>query len=66
MAINNNDEALAAMENMLRSITNRVRSIYNYGYKDGFRDGVETATREVTEKIILDKYEELEEGPDHE
>ncbi len=42
--IDNNPEAKACMDRMFPSIENRVRSIYNMGYKDGYSDAVKEAT----------------------
>lgn len=57
MSIDNNQEAVNAVRNMHRSLENRTRSLYNYGYKDGFKDGVEVATREIVEKIVAEKLD---------
>lgn len=58
MNIDNNKDASACCGNLLRSIENRFRSVYNYGYKDGFKEGIETATREIVEKIVSDRCDE--------
>ncbi len=58
MNIDNNKDASACCGDMLRSIENRVRSVYNYGYKDGFKEGIETATKEIVEKIVSNRCDE--------
>ena len=58
MNIDNNKDASACCGNLLRSVENRFRSVYNYGYKDGFKEGVETATREIVDKIVSDRSKE--------
>lgn len=58
MNIDNNKDASACCGNMIRSIENRFRSVYNYGYKDGFKEGIETATKEIVEKIVYDRCDE--------
>lgn len=55
MSIDNNKEALASLENMLGSINNKVRAIYNKGYRDGYRDGAGASFQEILEKIIAEK-----------
>ena len=58
MSIDNNQEAVNAVRNMHRSLEIRTRSLYNYVYKDGFKDGVEVSTREIVEKIVAEKLDE--------
>lgn len=55
MSIDNNTEACANVEKMFGSIGNRVRAIYNYGYKDGYKDGADAVFNEILEKIIAEK-----------
>lgn len=52
MRIEDNEQAANAFRNAMRSLENRARSIYNYGYKDGFAAGVEETTRKLVNKII--------------
>lgn len=55
MNIDNNKQALAAMHNAMSSFENRSRSIYNYGYKDGYEQGLKDASSELIRKILEDK-----------
>ena len=55
MSIENNEKALATMQNFINSSENRFRSLYNYGYKDGYADGLKDATAEIIKKILEDK-----------
>lgn len=55
MAIDNNEQALATMRNVIGSFENRFRSVYNYGYKDGYEQGLKDATSELIRKILEDK-----------
>lgn len=52
MKLDDNTEAFNAFQRMVGSFENKIRAIYNYGYKDGFRKGVEVTTKEVVEKIM--------------
>ena len=60
MSIEDNHDAYNGLRNMQLSLENRARSFYNYGYKDGFAKGVETATREIVEKIVAEHFESSE------
>lgn len=55
MSIDNNTEACASVEKMFGAINNRVRAIYNYGYKDGYKDGADAVYEGILEKIISEK-----------
>ena len=55
MTIDNNEQALATMRNVMCSFENRFRSIYNYGYKDGYEQGLKDASSELIRKILEDK-----------
>ena len=50
--IDSNKQALATMCNAMSSFENRFRSIYNYGYKDGYEQGPNGA-------IIIGRSREL-------
>ena len=39
MNIENNASAYQMMSNLMREIENKIRSAYNYGYKDGTEHG---------------------------
>lgn len=55
MTIDNNEQALTTMRNFKSSIENRFRSVYNYGYKDGYEQGLKDASSELIRKILEDK-----------
>ena len=55
MTIDNNGQALATMLNVIDSLENRFRSVYNYGYKDGYEQGLKDASSELIRKILEDK-----------
>lgn len=52
--INLNKEAYQTMKNMLGSLENRTREIYNKGYKAGVKEGIEMATRKMIEKVLVE------------
>lgn len=56
MNIENNEQARDTLWNIKNSLENRARSLYNYGYKDGYAQGV----KDVTEKIAKKMLEESE------
>lgn len=60
MTIDNNEQALATMRNVINSFENRFRSVYNYGYKDGYEQGLKDASSELIRKILEDKGEQGE------
>ena len=55
MTIDNNEAALSTMYNVMDSFENRFRSVYNYGYKDGYEQGMKDASSELIRKILEDK-----------
>lgn len=55
MTIDTNEQALATMRNVMGSFENRFRSVYNYGYKDGYEQGLKDASSELIRKILEDK-----------
>lgn len=65
MTIDNNEQALATMQNFINSSENRFRSLYNYGYKDGYEQGLKDATAEIIKKILEDKGGSLQDHPEH-
>lgn len=50
--INFNNEAYQTMKNALGSMENRMREIYNKGYKDGVKDGINQAMKKIADSII--------------
>ena len=55
MTIDNNEAALSTMYNVMDSFENRFRSVYNYGYKDGYEQGLKDVSSELIRKILEDK-----------
>lgn len=55
MKIDDNEQALATMQNFINSSENRFRSLYNYGYKDGYEQGLKDASGELIRRILGDK-----------
>ena len=55
MSIDDNREAMESLEKMFGSINNRVRAIYNHGYRDGYKDGADAVYQDILEKIIAEK-----------
>ena len=55
MSIEDNKEAMACMENTLGSLQNRMREIYNKGYKDGYRKGSDDELDKLLERLRLSK-----------
>lgn len=49
--ISKNEQALNTLENLLGSIDNRIREIYNQGYQRGFEDGVDYIVVNFTDKV---------------
>lgn len=49
--ISKNEQALNTLENLLGSIDNRIREIYNQGYQRGFEDGVDYVVVNLTDKV---------------
>lgn len=47
----NNEEAVRVFHNIKDSMINPIHHIYNLGYKEGYKDGVEEATRRIAEYV---------------
>lgn len=47
-----NDECLNILRNLEGSLGNRMREVYNKGYKDGLRDGASQVTAKLVSKIL--------------
>ena len=65
--IEDNHEALECLRNAQGSMENRMRAVYNYGYKDGFEDGVQIAldrTKEMTNRLLKEYTGEVHDGRD--
>lgn len=60
MRIEDNEQALLTMENYLKSGDNRFRAIYNYGYKDGYEQGLKDASQQIVDRIMKDMESDTE------
>lgn len=58
MRIDDNKEALQTMRNSIGSMENRMREIYNKGYKDGVKEGINQAMMKIADSILS----EIEDG----
>lgn len=47
----NNEEAVKVLEDLIGTERNRIHQIYNLGYKEGYKDAVEEATRRIAEYV---------------
>ena len=52
MNIEDNEQAKATMNSILKSADNRFRAVYNYGYKDGYEQGIKEAAEKIKEQIM--------------
>lgn len=52
MQIEDNVSANNAKDNMLKSLENRFREVYNCGFKDGYEIGLKCATDKIIEQIV--------------
>lgn len=59
MGIESNKEAYQTMKNSIGSMENRMREIYNKGYKDGIKEGINRAMQKIADSIL----EEVEAEP---
>ena len=50
--IDNNEEAKKLAFNMMGVQSNKIRNLYNLGYKQGFEDGLKEAMDKIIENII--------------
>ena len=62
MGIESNKEAYQTMKNSIGSMENRMREIYNKGYKDGVKEGINQAMMKIADSILS----EVEKGSDNE
>lgn len=51
--LDNNEQASNAYSNLIRSFDNKIRSIYNLAYRQGYWDGIEEATHQIVDKLLL-------------
>lgn len=60
MNIENNASAYQMMKKLMTETENRIRSAYNYGFKDGTEQGRAEAIESIV-KYSMEKYAESEE-----
>lgn len=60
MSIDDNKEATNMARRLLKEVENRIRSAYNYGFKDGVEQGRAEAIESIV-KYSMEKYAESEE-----
>lgn len=51
--LDNNEQAANAYANLIQSFDNKIRSIYNLAYREGYKDGLEEATHQIVDKLLL-------------
>jgi hypothetical protein len=60
MSIDDNKDATNMVSKLLKEVENRIRSAYNYGFKDGVEQGKAEAIESIV-KYSMEKYAESEE-----
>ena len=60
MSIDDNKDATNMASRLLKEVENRIRSAYNYGFKDGTEQGRAEAIESIV-KYSMEKYAESEE-----
>ena len=50
--LDDNRTALDVFDNMVGSFSNRIRQIYNIGYKEGVKDGKEEVIKSLDEYLV--------------
>ena len=58
----NNEMSMRTLQNLKKSLDNRIHEIYNQGYREGYKDGVRDAMQKIADSILS----EVEEGADDE
>ena len=59
MSIDDNKDATNMASKLLKEVENRIRSAYNYGFKDGVEQGRAEAIESIV-KYSMEKYAESE------
>lgn len=59
MSIDNNKEASNMASRFIKEVENRIRSAYNYGFRDGVKQG-KTEAIECIVRYSMDKHTESE------
>ena len=52
--LDNNGVSVRTLENLVGLLENRIREIYNQGYREGFKDGVGETTQKLVDKILAE------------
>jgi hypothetical protein len=52
MSIEDNKEAYQTMKNSIGSMENRMREVYNKGFKDGLKEGINQAMQKIADSIL--------------
>lgn len=60
MFIDCNKKACETLKAIHESIDNKIRAIYNLGYKVGYEDGLKEAVNRILKKVIEEKETEIE------
>ena len=55
--LENNEISARTLENLIGTLNNRIREIYNQGYKEGFADGVTETTQKLINKVLAEVEE---------
>ena len=53
----NNEMSVRTLQNLKKSLDNRIHEIYNQGYREGYKDGVTDATRKIADSILSEVEE---------
>ena len=59
--MSDNEIAINCQDNLISSLKNRLREIYNLGYKDGFEDGGEYMLDQLRLRVMTDYEDEDDE-----
>lgn len=55
--LDSNLKSAKTLENLIGTLENRVKEIYNQGYRAGFKDGVEETTQKLIDKVLAEVEE---------
>lgn len=55
--LDNNEQSVQTLNNLKRSLDNRLHEIYNQGYKEGYKDGVSDAMKKIADSILSEVEE---------
>lgn len=60
--IDNNAQALNTLNNLISSLDNKVKAIYNLGYREGYKDATEEVLQSIKEHLLGKKFVTEEES----